>query len=819
MAGLAQDLRYAVRQIYKSRSFALVAILTLALGIGANTIIFTMVNGVLLSPLPFPNPEQLVTLHENKPNFEGGSLSYANFRDWQKDNHTFSAMAIARPYAFSLTRAGEAEQVSGDFVSSAFFSLLGVNPLAGRAFLPGEDEVGAEPTALVSEGLWRRKFSASPDLVGRTITLDAKDYTVIGIIPASFHLRIPGFRDADVFVPIGQWSNPLLLIRGAGLGIHGIGRLKPGVAVGQAIADMDTVTRNLAAAFPDADQRISAQIVPLKQTMVGRVQPFLTVLAVAVAFVLLIACANVGNLLLARSATRTREFAVRAALGASVGRVIQQLVAESILLALAAGGLGLLLAGMGARAVLGILPSALPRSEQVGIDRTVLLFTALISLAAGILFGLAPAFKMARSGVHDKLKEGGRGASGVRHHMQNAFVIAEMALAVVLLIGAGLTIRSLTRLWRLDPGFNPSQVLTFGVSLPPSMVGTNPDAIRSAFRSFDTAMASIPGVQGVSQAWGAIPFDGDDEQLFWLEGQQRPANENDMNWAIDYIVEPGYLRTMQIPLLRGRFFNDRDNERSPLVVVVDDVFAAKYFPHADPIGKRIVLNRGDGKLAEIVGIVSHVRQWGLDADDRHSLRSELYLPCMQMPDDFIAMAPSGSSVLIRSDHTAFAGLSEQIRRVSAGMSNEQVIFGTLTMDTLISQSLASRRFLMILLVAFASLALLLASIGISGLTSYIVVERTHEIGVRMALGARPPSVLKLILRGGAGLASIGAAIGLIAALGLSRLLVSLLYGITPVDPITFLGVPAILMAVALTACYLPARRATKVDPAVALRSE
>ncbi|HXJ86266.1 MAG TPA: ABC transporter permease [Candidatus Binatia bacterium] len=818
MTGLVQDLRYALRQMGKNRGFAAVAIITMALGIGANSLIFTVLNGVLLSPLPFPNPDQLVTLHENKPNFEGGSLSYPNFRDWQIASHSFSAMAIARTSAFSLTRIGEAEQVNGEFVSSFFFSVLGVNPMQGRTFMQGEDEVGAAPVALISEGLWQRKFGSPADILGKTITLDAKDYTIVGVIPASFHLRIPGFRDSDVFVPIGQWTNPYLLSRGAGLGIHGIARLKPGVSLAQARADMETVSRNLAAAFPDADKGISAQIVPLKQTMVGHVGSYLSVLMVAVGFVLLIACANVGSLLLARSAARTREFAVRTTLGASVRRVIQQLVTESILLALAGGALGLFLVTIGMRAILGVLPSALPRSEQVGIDRNVLLFTAVVSIVAGVFFGLAPAFKIARSNLQDKLKEIGRGASGVRHRMQDVFVISEMALAVVLLIGAGLTIRSLIRLWSIDPGFNAHNVLTFGLSLPPSMIHAKPEAIRAAFRDFDARLASIPGVHGVSQTWGAIPFDGDDEQLFWLEGQPRPANENDMNWVIDYIVEPDYLQAMQIPLQRGRFFTSNDNERSPLVVVIDDVFAQRYFSHQDPVGKRIYLNRGAGQLAEIIGVVGHVRQWGLDADDRQTLRAEYYLPCLQMPDDFIAMAPSGSSVVVRSD-TAFEELSGKIRLLSAAMSSEQVIYGTLTMDSLISQSLASRRFSMILLVAFASLALLLASVGIYGLISYIVTERTHEIGVRVALGARPSNVFGLILGRGGKLAAIGVGAGLVAALGLSRLMVSMLYGVSPADPVTFLAVAAVLTAVALAACYLPARRATKVDPAVALRCD
>src|SRR3984885_11128398 len=667
MEALVQDLRYGFRMLVKSPGFTAVAIATLALGIGANTALFSVIHGVLLSPLPFPEPDQLVTLHQNKPNFEGRSISFPNFRDWQKDNHTFSALGLARTYAFSLTGIGEAEQLNGGFVSSAFFSGLGVSPVMGRTFAPDEEHVGAGPVALIGAGLWQRKFSSAPDILGKSITLDGRDYSIVGVMPANFHLLIPGFRDADVYAPIGQWRNPLLLERGAGLGFHGIGRLKPGVTIAQARADMEGVTRNLATAFPDADKGISAKLTPLKEQMVGGVRALLLVLLAAVGFVLLIACVNVANLLLARSTGRTREFAVRAALGASQGRVVRQLLTESILLALAGGSLGLLLAAWGTRAALGVLPAALPRAEQVGLNAHVLIFTASISLIAGILFGLTPALKTSRPDLHETLKQGGRGASGTRHRTQNAFVVVEMALALVLLTGAGLTIRSLAKLWSVDPGFNPHDVLTFGFSLPPSMMGAKPDAIRAAFREFDDKMASVPGIRAVSQTWGAIPLSGDDEQLFWLDGQPKPANQNDMKWAIDYIVEPDYLKAMGIPLLRGRFFTAQDNPHSPSVVVIDDVFAGKYFPNQDPIGKRINLNSSN-QLAEIVGVVGHVKQWGLDSDDQQSLRSDLYIPCAQMPDDFIAMAPSGSAGIVRSEH-ATAGLLDALRQASAQMSN------------------------------------------------------------------------------------------------------------------------------------------------------
>ncbi|HLM83402.1 MAG TPA: ABC transporter permease [Terriglobales bacterium] len=817
METLFQDLRYGLRMLVRSPGFTVVAVATLALGIGANTALFSVINGVLLSPLPFPQPDQLVTLHENKPNFEGGSVSYLNFRDWQRDNHTFSSLALARNYDFSLTGIGEAEQVSGEFISADFFSVLGVRPLIGRTFAEDEEQVGAGPVALIGAGLWRRKFSAASNILGKSITLDARDYTIVGVIPADFYLVIPGFRDSQVYVPVGQWSNPLLLKRGAGLGFHGVGRLKPGVTIEQARADMEGVTRSLAEAFPDADKGISAKITPLKQQMIGHVRTQLLVLQAAVGFVLLIACVNVANLLLARAASRTREFAVRAALGASQGRVVRQLLTESILLALAGGGVGLLLAAWGTHAALGVLPVALPRAEQVGLDTHVLTFTVGISLLAGVLFGLTPALKTSQSNLHKTLKQGGRGASGTRHRMQSVFVVSEMALALVLLIGAGLAVRSLAKLWSVDPGFNPHNVLTFGLTLPPSIMHANPDAIRAAFREFDDQLASVPGILAVSQTWGAVPLSGDDEQLFWLEGQPKPENENDMNWAIDYIVEPGYLQAMGIPLLRGRFFTVHDDEHSPRVVVVDEVFAQKYFPNQNPIGKRVNL-AASNQLAEIVGMVGHVKQWGLDTDGQQSLRSDLYIPCMQMPDDFIAMAPSGSAVVVRSEGNS-PGLLDSIRHISAQVSNQQVIYGAQTMNSLISDSMASRRFSMTLLAVFAVLALLLASVGIYGVISYVVGQRTNEIGIRMAMGAHQRDILFLILGRGGKLAGVGVAIGLAAAWGLTRLMTSLLYGVGATDPATFAGVAVLLITVALAACYIPARHAAKVDPLVALRYE
>jgi predicted permease len=813
---LLQDLRYALRQLGRSRGFTTVAVLTLALGIGVNSALFSVINGVLINPLPFPHSDQLVAIHENKPNFEGGSISYPNFRDWQKDNHSFSAIAVARAYSFSLTGTGEAEQVRGEFISSDFLTVLGVKPIVGRPFAPDEDRIGGAPLVLVSEGFWKRKLGARSDVLNRSLILDGKNYTIVGVTPTSFHLLIPGFQDSAVYVPIGQWTNNLLLNRGAGLGIHGIGRLKPGVSLEQARADMRTVTENLAAAYPDTDKGISAKLVLLKTQVVGSIRSSLLLLLAAVGFVLLIACVNVANLLLARSTGRTREFAIRLAMGATQARVLRQLLTESTLLALAGGALGLLVAHWGTAALLGLLPSALPRAEEIGLDARVLLFTMAVSLAAGLLFGLAPSLQASQPNLQQTLKEGGRGASA-RHRTQNIFVVTEMAMALVLLIGAGLMVRSLTRLWSVNPGFNPHHVLKFGISLPPSMMSASQDAIRAGFRELEEKLTSIPGVNAASVTWGAVPMDVDDEQLFWLEGQAKPASEHDMSWAVDYIVGPDYLKVMGIPLERGRFLNAQDNEHSRPVVVIDDVFARTYFSNQDALGKRINLNNG-GVRAEIVGIVGHVKQWGLDLDDTHSLRAQLYLPGMQMPDAFIAMTPSGSGVLLRTDEAVPSStVLDAIRRNSQEMSSEQVLYGVRTMDDLVSESLATRRFSMILLGIFAALALVLASIGIYGVLSYLVARRTHEIGIRMALGADRLAVLRLVLGGGMKLALVGVSIGIAGSLALTRLMAKMLYGVSPSDPVTFLTIAALLLLIAMSACYIPARRAMRVDPAIALR--
>jgi predicted permease len=815
---LIQDLRFGLRMLAKSPGFAAVAILTLALGIGANTALFSVVNGVLLNPLPYPDPDQLVTLAESKPNFDSGSISFPNFRDWRKSNSTFSMMGISRSYSYTMTGRGEAEQITAEFVSSDYLTLLGVKPVIGRLFAEGEDEIGASPIVLISEGLRNRKFGGAQDIIGQGLTLDGRTFTIVGVVPASFKLQVVSFRASDVYAPIGQWTNPILPNRAAGLGFHGVGRLKPGVTIQQARADMKRVTGDLTAAYPDTDAGIGATLMPLKEQMVGYLSPILLVLLAAVGFVLLIACVNVANLLMARSAGRAREFAVRAALGAGRLRIVRQLLTESLVLAVAGGFLGLLFAAWGTKVALRHLPSALPRASEVGLDMRVLLFTMAVALLCGILFGLTPALRISKPNLQETLKGGGRGSGSAKHRAQGIFVVAEMAMALVLLIAAGLMIRSLSALWGVNPGFDSHNVLSFGVALAPMPKDTSPDFVRAKLRELQSRLASTPGVKSASLSWGAMPLGYDDEDVFWLEDQPKPASVNDMSWSLSYVVQEDYLKVMGIPLQRGRFFTALDNEHSPHVIVIDDFFAHKFFGDQDPIGKRVVLDNKGG-MAEIVGVVGHVKQWGLDNDDKQSLRAELYFPFMQLPE--AAMQPSswsGTGVLVRFEGDPQA-VTTAIRSSLRNMSSEQVMYEVQTMEEVIADTLAERRFSMIVLGVFAALALGLASMGIYGVFSYLVGQRTREIGIRIALGAKRGDVLRMVLGEGMKMTAIGVVLGLITAAGLTRLMANLLFGVSATDPLTFAGVAMVLTFVALTACYVPARRAMKVDPIVALRYE
>ncbi len=813
MTTLMQDLRYAIRMLLKSPGFAAIAVLTLALGIGANTALFSVVNGVLLNPLPYPHSEQVVAVYAKAPGYDKAPATYLNFLDWQHDTKTLSSMAIYRNQDYNFTGAGEAERLSGYMISADFFSTLGVNPVLGRTFRSDDDQVGAGRVVILGGGFWQRRFGSSPNIAGRSLVLNGASYTVVGVVPSSFSFY---GQDRDVYTPIGQWNDPSFRDRRISVSARVIGRLKPGVTLAQAQADMDVIARNLAAAFPVADKDAGIVLVSMKEDIVGNVQPFLLVLLAAVGFLLLIACANVANLLLARAMGRSREFALRAALGASQTRMIRQLLTESMLLAGLGGTLGLALAFFGTQAALKTLPGTLPRASEVSLDARVLLFTMALSLFAAIVFGLAPALKSSRVDLQEVLKESGRGSGGGRHRLQGVFVATEVAMALVLMIGASLMFRSLAALWRVNPGYNPSHAITFVVSMPSSPTTTSAET-RARLRQFDDKMRSLPGVQAVSVTLGSRPMIHDSSLPFWIEGRPKPDNDNDLPQAMFYLAEAGFQQAMGITLERGRFITPQDNENAPVVIDIDDAFARTWFPHEDPIGKRVHLEQFNVD-AEIVGVVGHIKQWGPGADERSAVEAQFYYPFMQLPEQLMPHAAGAVAVVLRTQGDP-AAIMGPVRRAVAEIDPGEVVYSVQTLDDVIAGSFAARRLSMILLGAFAALALVLSCVGIYGVISYLAGQRTHEIGVRMALGAQRGDVMRLVLGQGARMALLGVAAGTAAALGLTRLMASQLFGVTAHDPLTFAAVAMLLTLVALLACYLPARRAVRVDPMVALRHE
>ena len=827
LENLLQDARYGMRMLVKNPGFTAVVVLTLALGIGANTAIFSVVNGVLLSPLPFPNAKRVVSMFQDKPNFPKGSISYPNFLDWQHDNRTFESIAAYRWADGSISGVGEPEEVKAQRVSATFFPILGVKPILGRNFSAEEDRRGANPTVIISEGLWKRKFGADPNVIGKRLIVAGTGRTIVGVVPSSFRLKIQNFRSADVYEPIGEEADAKFHRRDSFWGMDAIGLLKPGVTLEQAREDMKRLNASLAAAYPDINANIKANIITLKDEIVGDIRPVLLVLFGAVGLVLLISCVNVANLLLARSTSRRRELAIRVALGAGRVRVARQLLTESVMLAVIGGALGLLLAEWGTAAAIAAAPRTVPRAEDIGLDARVLLFTLGVSVIAGVVFGLVPALKTSHTKIGKTLKDSGRAISGYRSRAQAVFVVGEMAMALVLLIGAGLMIRTMTRLWQADPGFDPHNVLGFRITPPPSLAGDSLDAIRAAYRQIHSTIHSMPGVEGVSLNWGAHPMEGDNEVNFWPEGQEQPTRQADLAYSLEYIVEPDYLQTMRIPLLRGRFITEGDNEHSERVAVIDNSFAKKYFAGQNPIGKHIHILDFDRDATErtwlhltVVGIVGHVNQFGLADDASHPLQAQLYRPFMQASDLLTKEVAHGVGAYVRFRSSLNSeAFFQTIRKKLLASNGEMIVSGNESEEEVVARSISSHRFSALLLGVFAALALVLASVGIYGVLAYLVGQRTQEIGVRMALGAKRLDVLRLVLTDGARLTLVGVGIGVAVAFGLTRLMSGMLFGVKPTDPLTFASVALLLTAIALLACCLPARRAMSVDPMVALRHE
>jgi predicted permease len=810
LAGLGQDLRYGFRTLRKNPGFTAVAMLALALGIGANTAIFSVVNGVLLRPLSYPDPDRVLMIYESNAEFNRASVAYPNYLDWRRESRSFTEMGAFRNDDFNFTGAGQPERVSGKYVSASFFPVLGVTPLLGRGFLPEEDRRGAACAVVLSYGFWEERFGGDANILGKTLTLNAVRCAVAGVLPADFRLG----ANARVYVPIEQWNAAGLRMRENHPGLRVIGRLKPGATIEAAQAEIASIASALSHQYPKTNAGHGVKLVRMKDDMVGYIRPTLMLLAGAVGFVLIIACANVANLLLARSTARKREFAIRAALGAERGRVVRQLLTESVLLSLGGATIGLLLARWGTRLVLAAAPGSLPRAGEIGIDPYVLLFTLVVSMVTGVLFGLAPALQGANANPQECLKEGARGAGGGRHRAEGVFVAVEIGLAVILLAGAGLMIESLWRLWQIDPGFNTRNVLTTKVALSPQVVAS-PPGIRLAYQQLIERAAAIPGVQSAAIT-SVVPLgESDSETQFWPGTGPQPTQDR-MTSAMFYIVTPDYPSVMQIPLRRGRFFTDRDTLASPTVVVIDDVLARRIFPGQDPVGRQISL-MVIGPV-QIVGVAGHVKHWGLDSDDTAKIRDQIYFPVLQVPDMFLPEAVAGLTLMLRSGPEPLS-LVSAVRAQVAGPTQDQPIYAVRTMEQIISGSLAERRFTMLLLIIFAATALLLAAVGIYGVMSYAVTRRTHELGIRAALGASRREMVGLVVRQGMRLAAIGMAAGLVAALALTRFMAGLLYGVRPADPATLAAVTLLLGGIALLACYIPARRAAAVDAAVALRCE
>jgi putative ABC transport system permease protein len=806
-----QDLRYGARMLTKSPGFTLIAVAALALGIGANTVIFSVVNTLLLRPLSFPHSEQLTAILVKDP--EKGELyssySYPNFQDIKDQNHSFEHVAASYMTTAFLRMGDEPERLRGAYASADLFPLLGVNPLVGRAFSNEEEKPGGGGQVIVlGYDLWQRRFGGDPSIVGRQLTIDDQSWTVLGVMPQGFKYPV-GVPQVDFWMPLASnLSEGPRAARGA-VFMQLIGRLKPGVTLGQAQADANAVASRLETQYPDVNTGLNISLVPSHERLVGKVRPALLVLLAAVALVLLIACANVANLMLARATVRRKEVAIRTALGASRWRVVRQLLTESLLLSALGGAAGLLLAMWGMDLLVAAIPADVPRTGEIGLDKYVLLFTAVVTTLTGVIFGLVPALQASKTDLHETLKDATRGMSGglQRNRVRSVLVIFEIALSLILLVGAGLLFQSFRRLLEVSPGFEADKVLTADVSVSDQKYPQEEQ--RSAF--FHEAlerMKAVPDVQAVGAVY-PLPLGGSFESFTFDIAGRPPFQPGQQPSSDRRVISPDYFKAMSIPVVKGRAFDDRDREKAPAVVIVNETFARRFFPGEDPVGKAIIPGEGGEPVTrQIVGVVGDVRHAGLDAERT----PEYYVPYEQADVDHL-------TVVARTASGNPASVAGALRGVVAAMDKEQPVYNIRPMTQLLDESVARRRFNMMLLGGFALLALLLASVGIYGVISYSVAQRTREIGIRIALGAQIGDVIKLILKQGLALALAGLAVGLVVAFFITKLMSSLLFGVGATDPVTFASVALILLFVALLACYIPARRAANVDPNVALRYE
>jgi len=812
IADLWQDLRFGARILRKQPGFTLIAALTLALGIGANTTIFSVVNAVWLRPLPYPEADRLaLVMHRNTKLGGTSELTPASYFDLRQQSKSFEQFAVYVSRDFNLTGEGEPERLRGQVVSAAFFPLLKVPLLAGRVFTEADDRAGAPRVVMLSHELWRRRFGAETNIIGQTLRLDDQSYTVVGVAPPGFNFPD---KETELWAPIA--FNADAANQRDSFYLSGIARLSPGATVEQAQSELDVIARNLESAFPQSNTNIVFVVTPLQESLVSGFKQALFVLLGAVAFVLLIACVNVANLLLARAAAREKELAVRAALGAGRRRLARQLLTESALLSLAGGAMGLLLAVWGVKALKLISPDGpetIPRLGEVSLDWRVLGFTLGVSCLTGVIFGLAPALQVSKPDLQHTLKEGGRGFVGARgQRLRGLLVIAEVALSLALLVGAGLLIRSFIRLQKVDLGFNPERLLTLRVEMSENKA-RDLTSISKFYQQVIDRVQALPGVEAVGVANAAPIVTPGIRMPFVIEGKPDPPL-GQPQVVNNRVVSPDYFRALDIPLLKGRLLSAQDNTQAPLVVVINQAVARRYWGDEDPVGKRLKfgLRASDPccPWLTVAGVVGSVRQVGLDSDPY----PEFYRPFTQEHPSWAR--PRALFIRATGDPLSLvAAVKSQIWAVD----KDQTIWAVRAMDEIVSSSLAPRRFNLLLLGVFASLALVLASVGIYSVISYAVSQRTREIGVRMALGAHAGDIIKMIIGQGLALTLVGVATGLLASLALTRWMESLLFGVSATDPLTFAGVALLLTLVALLACWIPARRATRVDPLVALRSE